>query len=139
MSHLTLAIKDQDQVIKYEGILVKKTPSRVMFQTKFGLMDLPIEDLVSLEPSNETNYEQSQGPVKEKEGPVQDSTRQYGHREGNSRFNQAVTIYRNLMIDGQHPQRKQVIDAFVAQIGMTTAGASTYQQNVKNAIVKGTV
>lgn len=43
----------------------------------------------------------------------------------------AVAIYKEMMVDGKHPSRKDVIARFVAECGLTSAGASTYHSNIK--------
>jgi hypothetical protein len=134
MSHLKFEIKDQDQTVSYIGQLIKKTKTRVTFETKFGTMDLPVEELVSLVQVNENDYIESQGPVKEKEPTIIHQDRPHGHREGNSKMNRAIELYKSMMVNGVHPKRKDVIDQFVSVIGMTPAGASTYQNTIKSQV-----
>lgn len=38
----------------------------------------------------------------------------------------ALELYKQMMDNSIHPSRKDVIDRFVAELGMTPAGASTY-------------
>jgi hypothetical protein len=134
MTHFKLTFNDQDKQVTYIGLLTKKSATRVEFETKFGHMNFPVSDLVSLTPTTEDDYNQSQGPVKEKETNVVHTDRPHGPREGNTRMNQAIELYKSLMVNGEHPKRKDVIDKFVTVIGMTPAGASTYQNTVKNLI-----
>ncbi len=48
-----------------------------------------------------------------------------------SKKEQARQIYVNMMMDGQHPVRKDVIKRFKEEIGLTDAGSATYQNNFK--------
>ena len=64
-----------------------------------------------------------------KEPVVEEKTTEYKNRKEH-----AVAVYKSLMIDGEHPARKDVITAFVEEIGMSKAGASTYHYNVKKEI-----
>lgn len=134
MTHFTFTFIEDNQQVSYVGQLTKKSATRVEFQTKFGHMNIPVTDLVNLTPVGIEEYEKSTGPVKEKESIVGVHDRPHGPREGNTRMNQAIELYKSLMINGEHPKRKDVIDQFVKVIGMTPAGASTYQNTVKNLI-----
>ncbi len=134
MSHLKFEIQDNNQSVSYIGKLIKKTKTRVAFETKFGTMDIPVEELKSLTPVSETEFENSPGPIKEKEPTIIHQDRPHGHREGDSKMNRAIALYKSMMVNGEHPKRKDVIDAFVEHIGLTNAGASTYQNTIKNQI-----
>jgi len=46
----------------------------------------------------------------------------------------AEQIYKEMMIDGVHPIRKEVIKRFIDEVGLTQAGASTYQYNIKKKL-----
>lgn len=48
----------------------------------------------------------------------------------------ATKVYQSLMVNGEHPSRQDAIAAFVDQIGMTQAGASTYVYNIKKELSK---
>lgn len=47
-----------------------------------------------------------------------------------TKMERALEIYKNM----PGASRQQIIDAFVSQLGMTPAGASTYQYNCKKAV-----
>lgn len=47
-----------------------------------------------------------------------------------TKMERAIEIYKNM----PGATRQQIIDAFVSQLGMTPAGASTYQYNCKKAV-----
>lgn len=55
---------------------------------------------------------------------------------GESKADKALDIYKSMMVNGAHPARSDVIKAFVEQLNMTQAGASTYQYNCKKALSK---
>jgi len=48
----------------------------------------------------------------------------------------AEEIYISMIVDGQHPARKDVITRFMAELDMTQAGASTYHYNIKKKLSK---
>ena len=51
---------------------------------------------------------------------------------GSTKMEQCKAIFVQLTAYGA--ARKEIIEAFVSQIGMTNAGASTYYQNIKKAM-----
>jgi len=55
-------------------------------------------------------------------------------KDGESKADKALVIYKGMMFGSEHPARGEVIVAFMEQLGMTKAGASTYQYNCKKAI-----
>lgn len=46
----------------------------------------------------------------------------------------ALEIYQEMMVDGNHPVRKEVIQRFMNELNMSVAGASTYQYNIKKKL-----
>jgi len=73
-------------------------------------------------------------PKKEKEVTTSTSTKRKPHTkstDGTSKKEKAVAIYQSMIVDGQHPARKDVITRFMAELDMTQAGASTYQNTCK--------
>jgi len=50
-----------------------------------------------------------------------------------SKKEKALDLYTLMMDNGSHPQRKDVIESFMANLDMTKAGASTYQAMCKKA------
>jgi hypothetical protein len=53
-----------------------------------------------------------------------------------SKMDKAKDVYERMTLDGQ--SRKEIIAAFVKEVGLTDAGASTYYQNLKNPPAKPT-
>jgi hypothetical protein len=51
--------------------------------------------------------------------------------KGTSKVEKAKVIYDQMILEGRG--RKEIIDAFVAEVDLTPAGASTYYQNIKKA------
>jgi len=51
-----------------------------------------------------------------------------------SKKDQAVAIYKSMMVNGEHPARKDVIARFISEVNMSSAGASTYQFNIKKEL-----
>ena len=49
----------------------------------------------------------------------------------------AIKVYRSMMKSDEHPSRKDVINAFVAKVNMSKAGASTYHHNIKKEFLEG--
>lgn len=48
-----------------------------------------------------------------------------------SKKEMAITIYKSMMVGKKHPERKDVIARFIKDIGMSSAGASTYHHTIK--------
>jgi len=46
----------------------------------------------------------------------------------------AESIYKSMMVGDKHPERKAVIERFVAEVGLTSSGASTYHYNIKKKL-----
>lgn len=134
MSYIQFAIKDNDQSVSYVGQLIKRTQQRIEVKTKQGVLGLPVSDIIDLKVVDEQAYSTSPGIEKDNSVVYESRTitnKPTQHREGSTRLNQALEIYQSLMTDNQHPARQSVIQSFVEQIGMTPAGASTYQQICK--------
>jgi len=53
---------------------------------------------------------------------------------GESKADKALDIYKSMMNGTEHPKRGDVIKAFMEQLNMTQAGASTYQYNCKQKV-----
>lgn len=126
----------KSELITYIGRLIKKTSEYIQMQTKFGILRIPLDDIKKAHISDEEKYQASQGPKFERETYVP-TTRTYtatGPRPGPSKMNDAITLYKSLMMDNEHPSRKMVIEKFIEHIGLTPAGASTYQQVIKKQL-----
>lgn len=54
-----------------------------------------------------------------------------------SKKDDAIAVYKSMMVGDTHPARKDVIQAFVDKIGMTVAGSSTYHFNVRKEFLEG--
>jgi hypothetical protein len=53
-----------------------------------------------------------------------------------SKMDKAKVVYDKMILDGQ--SRKEIVAAFVKEVGLTKAGASTYYQNLKKEVKKPT-
>jgi len=49
--------------------------------------------------------------------------------KGPTKMDNAKKVFENMTLDGN--SRKEIIDAFIKEVGLTKAGASTYYQNLK--------
>jgi len=56
--------------------------------------------------------------------------------KGESKKDKAVAIYKEMMDqnEGKHPARKDVIKRFMDEVNLSSAGASTYQYNIKKEL-----
>ena len=54
-----------------------------------------------------------------------------------SKKQDAVKVYQSMMTGDTHPARKDVIQAFVDNIGLSIAGSSTYHHNIKKEFLEG--
>jgi len=46
----------------------------------------------------------------------------------------ALKVYQEMMVNGNHPARKEVVQRFMNELNMSVAGASTYQYNIKKKL-----
>jgi len=75
-------------------------------------------------------------PKKEKETTVTTTVRvpRQKSTDGSSKREKALVIYKEMMDGNNHPARKDVMDRFIKELDMTSAGASTYAANCKREL-----
>ncbi len=127
--HVKVTFKEHDEEISYVGRVIYSTTKRLIIQTKVGEMTFDPVD-VTIQESSEQQFNDSPEYTKEPEEPIVVS------HAGEKKTDVAIRLYKQMMAENnnQHPARKDVIQQFMSQVGLTKAGASTYQQSIKTKI-----
>ena len=125
-----ITFTENDQEVSYIGQLLSHDQDLVTFNTHFGEMTFYLSDII-VSPSNEDEFNKNV-PVKEQEEIVEQ--KQTVNTNGVKKTDIALQIYKSMMINGEHPARKDVIERFINEVGLSKAGASTYQHNIKTKL-----
>jgi hypothetical protein len=115
-----------DMDIVYVGVMTKECDDTITFLTKSGEMTIPKMD-GHFELASREDFDNSVGPVVKEEKTVV--------VEGNSKMAQATRIFQEMSVDPT-VRRIDIINAFVAQLGIKQAHASTYHQTIKVKLTK---
>lgn len=108
--------QDEDGKFSHTGKIVSLNDVWVEFQTPVGLMC--VKRTEKLEPAQPVALKSEAKPK------VEAAKREPGT---GTKLERAVAIYKAMT----EPTRQKLIEAFVAQLGMTPAGASTYAAQVR--------
>jgi hypothetical protein len=108
--------QDEDGKFSHTGKIVSISEVWVEFQTPDGLMC--VKRTEKLEPAQPVELKSEAKPK------VEAAKREPGN---GTKLERAVAIYKAMT----EPTRQKLIEAFVAQLGMTPAGASTYAAQVR--------
>jgi hypothetical protein len=115
-----------DMEVVYVGVMTKECPDTITFLTKSGEMTIPKMD-GHFEMATREDFDNSTGPVAKVESAVV--------VEGNSKMAQATRIFIEMSADPKN-RRIDIINAFVSQLGIKSAHASTYHQTIKVKLTK---
>lgn len=109
--------QDEDGKFSHTGKIISLNEVWVEFQTPAGTMT--VKRTEKLEPAEAIELK-SQAAKPKVDAPKREV-------KGGSKLEQAVAIYKAMT----EPSRSKLIQAFVTQLGMTPAGASTYANTVR--------
>jgi hypothetical protein len=104
--------------VTHSGELLNETDTTITFKTSYGVFTIPIDDGTFVKTNEKPLVEVVKTPVEHEVNLTP--------KEG-SKMAHAIIIF-NRMIGAS---RKNVIAAFVGEIGMTEGGASTYYSTIK--------
>ncbi len=128
MSKLVEYVRWHNELVEavHIDVLTQETENSVTILTKYGEMTIPKEDGDFTESSRE-EFESVviEVPVKE-EVVIETKT--------GTKIDKAVEIFKRMTAIGH--ARKDIIQAFISELDMGNAGASTYYQNIKTKLTK---
>ena len=123
---IKVSFMDNGEVVEHIGYVREINRELVVFDTKFGTMTIPIDKDTKVERATEEEYN-IVVVVKEEQ-----HQRIHSSKPG-TKMEHAVELYKELYQQNNNtqPKRSTVISLFITELGMTPAGASTYQQTIK--------
>jgi len=107
---------DEEGTFSHIGKIVSQNETWIDIQTPVGLMHVRRQDGTFEEHAPITLKESVQAPKTVTK-----------HHKGNTKIGRALVIYQGM----KNASRQQLMAAFVEQLGMSPAGASTYAAQVK--------
>jgi len=122
---------DDEGLFSYRGKITKLSPTKIEITTMTdGVITLDVDDGTFHKIAKPKNWEATKGVKR----PAKKKTVTRAKRTGVSKKDTAIQMYADVMADiGQAPTRQEMISKFVKELGMTTAGASTYVAMAKKA------
>lgn len=125
----TAADKKGEEPLVEVGVVKKLTPTRVAFKTKHGLVDVRLDDgTFEVVSDADSSLDTQEEVVTASSKPAQQPAVKAG-----SKLERAIAIVKA----NPKASRKELIQLVVDQLGMSSAGASTYVHNAKKAVEKG--
>jgi hypothetical protein len=96
-------------------------------------MSVPLDEGKFKKTSKPANWDDTAAATAVKEIEQHKQPKPKKVKKSGTKAEKAVEIYRQLMDsnEGEHPSRSIVIDTFIKQLDMTSAGAATYYATVK--------
>ena len=125
---------DEEGIFTYRGKVTKLSPTRIELTTMDGVLNLDVDDGTFTAIKKPANWKKPstlnfvacrmQSPAK--------NVKRNSHTL--SKKDLAIKMYADVSAEiGQTPTRGEMISKFVKELGMTTAGASTYVAMAKKA------
>lgn len=100
----------------------------ITFSNAKGLFEVPLSDGKFEEISKETFIQLNHGETPVRDVPTKDTTPKPKSVKSGSKKEQAIALYKA----NSGMSRKELIELFIRELGMTPAGASTYVHLAKN-------